>query len=161
MLPATKVEQLAQSIDLVVGAVRGAPVDRYHNPTPCSAWTVKDLVHHIAMMLLVTRNVGTRTASDPSLLTADPVPLLAGRPESEWALLLVGAAEPAAKAWSEPAAWEGEAGLGGPPMPATALGEILIARPTPCQEPGLPRMKNADRSSGGRWFLIFIPGRLE
>ncbi|MFF1740137.1 TIGR03086 family metal-binding protein [Streptomyces mirabilis] len=127
MLPATKVEQLAQSIDLVVDAVRGAPVDQYHNPTPCSAWTVKDLVNHIAMMLLMTRDAGIRTASDPGLLTASPVPLLAGRPESEWALLVAGRAEPAARAWSEPAAWEGEAGLGGPPMPATALGGILIA----------------------------------
>ncbi|MPY52427.1 TIGR03086 family metal-binding protein [Streptomyces acidicola] len=127
MLPATSVAQLAQSIDLVVDAVRGAPVDQYDNPTPCSAWTVRDLVNHIAMMLLMTRDVGIRTAPDPSLLTANPVPLLAGRPEPEWAFLLAGAAEPAARAWSEPAAWEGEAGLGGPPMPATALGGILIA----------------------------------
>ncbi|MEV6591870.1 maleylpyruvate isomerase N-terminal domain-containing protein [Streptomyces acidicola] len=74
MLPATRVEQLAQSIDLVVGAVHNAPVDQYHSPTPCSAWTVKDLVNHIAMMLLMTRDAGTRTASDPNLLTANPVP---------------------------------------------------------------------------------------
>ncbi|WP_432175577.1 TIGR03086 family metal-binding protein [Streptomyces sp. Tue6028] len=120
-------EQLAESIDLVVDAVRGAPVDQYHNLTPCSEWTVKDLVNHIAMMLLMTRDVGTRTESDPGLLTANPVPLLAGRPESEWALLVADSAEPAARAWSRPAAWEGEASLGGPPMPATALGGILIA----------------------------------
>ncbi|MER5526608.1 TIGR03086 family metal-binding protein [Streptomyces sp. NPDC002677] len=127
MLPATKMEQLAQSIELAVDAVRAAPVDQYGGPTPCSAWTVKDLVHHIAMMLLLTRDAGTRTASDPALLTASPVPLLAGRPTSEWALLVAGQAGPAARAWSEPAAWEGEASLGGPPMPATTLGGILIA----------------------------------
>ncbi|GAA3112921.1 hypothetical protein GCM10017687_27260 [Streptomyces echinatus] len=127
MLPATRVKQLAQSIDLVVEAVHTSPVDQYHSPTPCSAWTVKDLVNHIAMMLLMTRDAGTRTASDPSLLTANPVPLLAGRPESEWALLVAGSAEPAARAWSEPAAWEGEASLGEARMPATALGGILIA----------------------------------
>ncbi|MER7792848.1 TIGR03086 family metal-binding protein [Streptomyces sp. NPDC097640] len=127
MLPATEVEQLAQSIDLVVDAVHNAPVDQYHSPTPCSAWTVKDLVNHIAMMLLLTTDAGTRTASDPSLLTANPVPLLAGRAESEWALLVASRAEPAARAWSEPAAWEGEASLGTAHMPATALGGILIA----------------------------------
>ncbi|MFF7476840.1 TIGR03086 family metal-binding protein [Streptomyces sp. NPDC008092] len=127
MLPVTRMEHLAHSIDLVVDAVRGAQVDQYDNPTPCSAWTVRDLVNHIAMMLIMTRDVGTRTASDPGLLTANPVPLLAGRPESEWASLLAGAAKPAARAWSEPAAWEGQAALGGPPMPATALGGILIA----------------------------------
>lgn len=55
------------------------------------------------------------------------MPLLAGQPESEWALLLNSQAKRAARAWSEPAAWQGEAGFGGPPMPAEALGEILIA----------------------------------
>ncbi|MER5796117.1 TIGR03086 family metal-binding protein [Streptomyces sp. NPDC001980] len=127
MPPTTRAEELTQSIGLVVDAVRGAAVDQYGNPTPCSAWTVRDLVNHITMMLLMTRDVGNHTAPDPSLLTANPVPLLAGRPESEWALLLADSAEPAARAWSRPAAWEGEAGLGGPPMPATALGGILIA----------------------------------
>jgi uncharacterized protein (TIGR03086 family) len=123
----TRVEQLAQSIDLVVGAVNGASVDQYRDPTPCSEFTVKDLVNHIAMMLLLTRDVGARMAWDPGLLTANPVPLLAGRPEFDWALLLAGEAEPAVRAWSEPVAWEGESSLGGPPMAAAALGEILIA----------------------------------
>ena len=127
MLPVTRAERLAQSIDLVVDAVRNASVDQYRGPTPCSAWTVRDLVNHIAMMLLLTRDAGTRTDSDPSLLTADPVPLLAGRPESAWASLVAGRAEPAAEAWSEPAAWEGQAALGGQLMPATELGGILIA----------------------------------
>ncbi|MFJ3310938.1 TIGR03086 family metal-binding protein [Streptomyces sp. NPDC086549] len=127
MTKLARAEQLAQSIGLVVGAVGGAPVDQYENPTPDSAWTVKDLVNHIAMMLVLTREVGTRTAWDPDLLAANPVPLLAGRPESEWALLVNSEAESAARAWSEPAAWQGEASLGGPPMPAEALGEILIA----------------------------------
>ncbi|MGW6100676.1 TIGR03086 family metal-binding protein [Streptomyces sp. NPDC055157] len=127
MLPATRDEQLSQSIDLAVEAVRVAPVNQYRGPTPCSAWTVRDLVNHIAVMLLMTRDAGTRTATDPSLLTANPAPLLAGRPESEWALLLTSSANQAARAWSEPAAWEGEASFGGSTMPAAALGRILIA----------------------------------
>ncbi|MHA5054753.1 TIGR03086 family metal-binding protein [Streptomyces sp. SD15] len=127
MMSPTRAELLAQSIDLVLGAVNGAPVDQYQNPTPCSEFTVKDLVNHIAMMFLLARDSGTRTASDPSLLTANPVPFLAGRPESDWALLLADEAEPTVKAWSDPAAWAGEASLGGPPMAATALGGILIA----------------------------------
>ena len=127
MMPPTRAEQLAQSIDLVVTAVDGAPVDRYGDPTPCAEFTVKDLVNHIAMMFLLTRDVGARTEWDPGLPTANPVPLLAGRPESDWAVLLAGKAEPAATAWSASAAWEGEASLGGPLMAATALGEVLIA----------------------------------
>ncbi|MEV6026673.1 TIGR03086 family metal-binding protein [Streptomyces sp. NPDC052036] len=123
----TRTEQLARSIDLVVAAVDGAPADRYGDPTPCAEFTVKDLVNHIAMMLLLTRDVGARTAVDPSLLTANPVPFLAERPDFDWAVLLAGKAGPAVTAWSASAAWEGEAALGGPPMPATALGEILIA----------------------------------
>ncbi|MGW7545039.1 TIGR03086 family metal-binding protein [Streptomyces sp. NPDC054770] len=127
MASPARAEQLAQSIGLVAAAVGGASVDQYENPTPDSEWRVKALVNHIAMMLVLTRDVGARTAWDPALLTANPVPVLAGRPESEWALIVNGLAEPAAMAWSEPTAWEGEAALGGPPMPAEALGEILIA----------------------------------
>ncbi|ADI12445.1 hypothetical protein SBI_09327 [Streptomyces bingchenggensis BCW-1] len=127
MTPLARAEQLAQSIGLAAGAVGGASVDQYENPTPDSEWRVKDLVNHIAVMLVLTRDVGTRTAWDPALLAANPVPLLAGRPESEWAPLVNSQAEPAARAWSEPAAWQGEVGFGGPPMPAEALGEILIA----------------------------------
>ncbi|MEU9124422.1 hypothetical protein AB0C96_31950 [Streptomyces sp. NPDC048506] len=104
MMPLVRAEQLAQSIGLVAGDVGGAPVDQCENPTPDSEWRVNDLVNHIAMMLVLTRDVGTRTACNPALLAANPVPLLAGRPESEWALLVNSLAEPAARAWSEPAA---------------------------------------------------------
>ncbi|MEU0804111.1 TIGR03086 family metal-binding protein [Streptomyces sp. NPDC005970] len=126
MVPVARAEQLAQSIGLVADAVGGTPVDQYENPTPDSEWRVKDLVNHIAMMLVLTRDVGTRTDWDSALLAANPVPLFAGRPETEWARLVNSQAEPAVRAWSEPAAWQGEASLGGPPMPAEALGGILI-----------------------------------
>ncbi|WP_089106174.1 TIGR03086 family metal-binding protein [Streptomyces hyaluromycini] len=127
MTPLAGAEQLTQSIGLVAAAVDGAPVDQYENPTPDAEWRVKDLVNHIAMMLVLTRDAGARTASDPALLTANPVPVLAGRPESEWALVVNGLAGPAAGAWSGTRAWQGKAALGGPPMPAEALGGILIA----------------------------------
>ncbi|MEU0817318.1 TIGR03086 family metal-binding protein [Streptomyces mirabilis] len=123
----TRVDLLAQSIDLALDVVSGVSVDQYQDPTPCSEFTVRDLVNHIAMMLLMTRDAGTRAAPDPSLLTADPMPFLAGRPESDWAGLMAEKADPAVRAWSAPAAWAGEASVGGPPMAATALGEILIA----------------------------------
>ncbi|TXS43853.1 TIGR03086 family protein [Streptomyces sp. uw30] len=123
----TRVELLTQSIGLVVKAVDEAPPAKYQDPTPCSDYTVKDLVNHIAMMLLLTRDAGTRAASDSALLTANPVPFLAGRPKSDWAVLVADKAEPAVRAWSEPTAWDGDASLGGRPMAASALGEILIA----------------------------------
>ncbi|MFE2313148.1 TIGR03086 family metal-binding protein [Streptomyces sp. NPDC059441] len=118
---------MAQSIDLALAVVSDVSVDQYQDPTPCSEFTVRDLVNHIGMMLLLTRDAGTRAAPDPSLLTADPMPFLAGHPESDWAGLVAEKADPAVSAWSVPAAWEGEASVGGPPMAATALGGILIA----------------------------------
>lgn len=127
MRQSIRVELLAQSIDLALDVVSGVSVDQYQDPTPCSEFMVRDLVNHIGMMLLLTRDAGTRAAPDPSLLTADPMPFLAGRPESDWAGLVAEKADPAVSAWSAPAAWEGEASVGGPPMAATALGEILIA----------------------------------
>ncbi|MET7851691.1 TIGR03086 family metal-binding protein [Streptomyces avermitilis] len=127
MTQSTRVDLLAQSIDLALDVVSGVSVDQYEDPTPCSEFTVRGLVNHIAMMLLLTRDAGTRAAPDASLLTADVMPFLAGRPESDWAGLIAEKAEPAVRAWSAPAAWEGEATVGGPPMAATALGGILIA----------------------------------
>ncbi|MET8538362.1 TIGR03086 family metal-binding protein [Streptomyces sp. NPDC005065] len=127
MRQSTGVDLLAQSIDLALDVVSGVSVDQYQDPTPCSEFTVGDLVNHIAMMLLMTRDAGTRAAPDPSLPTADPMPFLAGRPESDWAGLMAEKAELAVRAWSAPAAWEGEASVGGPPMAATALAGILIA----------------------------------
>lgn len=55
MMSLARPEQLAQSIGLVAGVVGGAPVDQYENPTPDSEWRVKDLVNHIAMMLVLKR----------------------------------------------------------------------------------------------------------
>ncbi|WP_329372390.1 TIGR03086 family metal-binding protein [Streptomyces sp. NBC_01483] len=127
MRQSTRVDLLAQSIDLALDVVSDVSVDQYQDPTPCSEFTVRDLVNHIGMMLLLTRDAGTRAAPDPSLLTADPMPFLAGHPESDWAGLVAEKADPAVSAWSTPAAWEGEASVGGPPMAATALGGILIA----------------------------------
>ncbi|MCX4403068.1 TIGR03086 family metal-binding protein [Streptomyces sp. NBC_01764] len=127
MRQSTRVDLLAQSIDLALDMVSDVSVDQYQDPTPCSEFTVRDLVNHIGMMLLLTRDAGTRAAPDPSLLTADPMPFLAGHPESDWAGLVAEKADPAVSAWSVPAAWEGEASVGGPPMAATALGGILIA----------------------------------
>ncbi|MEU2622045.1 TIGR03086 family metal-binding protein [Streptomyces sp. NPDC007157] len=127
MTPPNRAEQLAQSIDLAVSAVNGARVGQYRNPTPCTDFTVRDLVNHVARMLLLTTGAGSRTEWDPGLLTADPVPVLAGHPEPDWAAVVSKTAEPAADAWSGTAPWKGEASLVGPPMPAAVLGEILIA----------------------------------
>ncbi|MFJ2393726.1 TIGR03086 family metal-binding protein [Streptomyces sp. NPDC087843] len=127
MRSSSRAEQLAQSIDLAVSAVIGARVDQYRDPTPCTDFTVRDLVNHVARMLLLTTAAGSRTEWDPGLLTADPVPVLAGRPESDWAAVVGRTAGSAAGAWSDTTAWEGEASLVGPPVPAVVLGEILIA----------------------------------
>lgn len=59
MRQSTRVDLLAQSIDLALDVVSGVSVDQYQDPTPCSEFTVKDLVNHIGMMLLLTRDAGT------------------------------------------------------------------------------------------------------
>ncbi|MFK0158507.1 TIGR03086 family metal-binding protein [Streptomyces sp. NPDC090493] len=127
MTQPTRVDLLAQSIDLAVGVVGNVPVDQYRDPTPCAEFTVRDLANHIAMMILLTTDAGTKAAHDAGLHSADPMPFLAGHQEAEWAGLMADQARPAVRAWSEAAAWEGESTVGGPAMPAPALGGILIA----------------------------------
>ncbi|GAA4629440.1 TIGR03086 family metal-binding protein [Actinoallomurus vinaceus] len=120
-------ERLGQSIDLFMRVLTGVSVDQYGDATPCAAFTVRDLVNHTAKMFLMTEAVGAGTEWDPSIAAADPMPFLAGTPETGWPPLLSERAQAAAKTWAVPQAWEGEANLSGSLMATATIGGILIA----------------------------------
>ncbi|MCO6008078.1 TIGR03086 family metal-binding protein [Actinoallomurus purpureus] len=120
-------ERLGQSINLFMHVLTGVSVDQYGDATPCAAFTVRDLVNHVAKMFLMTEAIGTGTEWDPSVATADPMPFLAETPESGWPPLLAERAQAAAKTWADPQVWEGEASLSGSLMATATVGGILIA----------------------------------
>jgi uncharacterized protein (TIGR03086 family) len=120
-------DHLARSIDLAVAAIRGAELARYDDPTPCADYTVRDVVNHLAFGLLLAHRSATREAWDPSWTGESRTPFLAGRRESEWADACAEQAAATARAWTDPAVWDGESHMGGAPMPAAAIGSMMTA----------------------------------
>lgn len=120
-------DHMRHSVDLAVAAIRGADPGRYGDPTPCADYAVRDVVNHLAFGFLLAHRSATREPWDPAWSAADRVPFLAGRPEEEWAEASAGQANATARAWADPAAWEGESHMGGSTMPAALIGAMMTA----------------------------------
>ena len=118
---------MRQSIELAVEAIRGADPARYGDPSPCSDYAVRDVVNHLAFGFLLAHRSATREPWDPAWNPADRTPYLMGVPEEQWAQACADEAAATARAWDDPAAWEGEASMGGAPMPAAVIGTMMTA----------------------------------
>ena len=120
-------DHLQQSIELAVGAIRGTDLARYGDPSPCAKYTVRDVVNHLAFGFLLAHRSGAREPWDPSWTGEDRTPYLVGLPEEKWAQACADEADATARVWADPSAWEGEASMGGAPMPAAAIGSMMTA----------------------------------
>lgn len=118
---------MAQSIDVAVAAIRGADPARFGDPTPCADYTVEKLLHHLAFGLLLAQLGAERRDLDPSITDYEHAPYLVGVPEGKWAGLAAEQAVATARAWADPAAWEGDASFMGSPMPAAAIGSMMMS----------------------------------
>jgi uncharacterized protein (TIGR03086 family) len=112
------------AVALVVAAVRGADPARFGDPTPCTDYTVRDLVDHVASGLRLARDAGTRTRTE---WTEGRSVVLEGCDEAGWAAACAREGEAAAAAWADPAAWDGESYMASTPMPAAAIGSLMTA----------------------------------
>jgi uncharacterized protein (TIGR03086 family) len=120
-------DHLNQSIRLAVATIRDTGTDRYDAPTPCADYTVRDVVNHLAFGFLLAHRSGTREPWDAAWSGEDRTPYLVGLPEGEWARACADEAAATARAWADPAAWEGESNMGGAPMPAALIGAMMTA----------------------------------
>ncbi|KOU76881.1 hypothetical protein ADK61_13780 [Streptomyces sp. XY66] len=86
-------ELLADAHDFLLAAVRGVPDGAWGDPTPCSQWTVRQVLNHARLdqQALVMQITGVAPASDPF----DPADATGGDPVAELAAVL----EAAAAAW--------------------------------------------------------------
>ena len=102
--------------------VAGVPDDSLGNPTPCSAYTVGDLLDHIAGMTVAF----TRAArKDLGEVGSPPPP---GRAESlveDWRTRIPADLDALADAWHDPAAWDGMTRAGGIDMPGSIAGVVV------------------------------------
>ena len=98
---------LSAAAESMVRTLSGVSDGQLSDPTPCSEWTVADLLLHIQQFTVVfTANARKRDADPPSQLSGDW-----GREMTEQIAELVAA-------WQQPDAWEGMTEAGGIEMPA-------------------------------------------
>lgn len=118
-------DHMRQSIELAVRMIRGAGPARYGDPSPCAAYTVGQVVNHLAFGFLLAQRAAERQPWDPEWAGDDRAPFLAGVPEEQWAELAARHGEATALGWADPAAWAGETTFGGGAMPAAAVGSMM------------------------------------
>ncbi|MEV4940236.1 TIGR03086 family metal-binding protein [Streptomyces zaomyceticus] len=102
---------LAEAHDYLLAAVRGVPAGAWGDATPCTEWTVRQVVNHARLdqQALVMQITGVTPPSDPF----EPVDAVADDPVAE----LAGVLEAAAAAWESGRGSESVATPMGP-MPA-------------------------------------------
>ena len=119
-------DQLLQdSVDLAVSVIRDTPLARYDDPTPCTDFTVADLINHIAFGFVLARCSGSREPWDPSWTSDSPAPVLDGLPREQWARAAAEAGAQVGAAWADPSSWTGDSHMGGAQMPAAVIGSMM------------------------------------
>lgn len=112
----------------VAGVVDGIRDEHLAGPTPCPAYTVREVLGHLVGLTVAFRDaawkeLGPTTDTSPSAA----LPVLV----DNWRELLPGQLDELAEAWRAPEAWQGATRVGGVDLPgavaaAVALNEVLI-----------------------------------
>ncbi|CAM2953907.1 TIGR03086 family metal-binding protein [Prescottella defluvii] len=98
----------------------GVRSDHFDRPTPCTDWSVADLLRHL-LELTNAFTAAARKAPFPADGSARPTDLPA-----DWQAQFDGQLDALAEAWREPGAWQGEAEAGGVTMPAAVMGVVAL-----------------------------------
>lgn len=92
--------------------------DQLECSTPCTEWTVRDLVEHVCG-LTKAFTIAARHEKAPEALNGEGLP-------RRWRDQLDHDLETLVAAWREPSAWDGEAEAGGVRMPAAELAAVAL-----------------------------------
>ncbi|WP_433781608.1 TIGR03086 family metal-binding protein [Actinomycetospora sp. CA-101289] len=92
--------------------------DDLDRPTPCGAWTVRDLLGHLLALTAHFASVARHAAPERG---GPPAEVTEG-----WRAVLDERLADLAVAWTEPGAWEGEGSAGGLTMPNAQLGVVAL-----------------------------------
>ena len=112
---------LSQATTAVAPIIRAGGGADPGAPTPCQEWVLADLTQHALGTTAGLARLGRREPLDAT----DPW----GRPVSDlpWSEQLSGQLEDLAAAWSGVGAWQGEVDMGGQQMPASMIGDMVLA----------------------------------
>ncbi|MEO5876900.1 MAG: TIGR03086 family metal-binding protein [Streptosporangiaceae bacterium] len=112
---------LAECAAEAARVARGIRPDQLAGPTPASDWDVRTAVDH--WVLYTSHGLehrARRTTLPEELVSRD----FAAEPD--WAEAYAAQLDRAVAAWADPAAWVGEVDLGGTPMPAASIVEMIM-----------------------------------
>jgi uncharacterized protein (TIGR03086 family) len=101
----------------------GVTDDDLAAPTPCTRWTLGDLLDHIIGFTYAFTQAARKQTDGAT--TAPPEPSAANLPV-HWRSRLPVLLEELATAWKDPAAWSGTARAGGVEMPAATMGAVAM-----------------------------------
>jgi uncharacterized protein (TIGR03086 family) len=117
MTPPLDLEPAARRM---AGLVRDLPDGALDGPTPCEAYSVGDLLHHVHGSVLAFTAAAVKApldggpAGDASLLAPD------------WRTTIPRDLEALVHAWRNPAAWEGMTAAGGVDLPGEVAGVVAL-----------------------------------
>jgi uncharacterized protein (TIGR03086 family) len=105
----------------VAALLPGIDDDRLADPTPCTEFTVSNLLFHLlglstAFRAAAQKDLGPLTASQPQTAVPD-LP-------AQWRTVLPERLDALASAWRDPHAWEGHTQVGGVDLPGVAAGQF-------------------------------------
>jgi uncharacterized protein (TIGR03086 family) len=100
--------------------VEGVPEDALGRPTPCSDWTLGDLLDHIAGSALAFTAAAAKTP-----LPAGPSGNVANLP-ADWRTSLPRRLDALAEAWNDPESWTGMTSAGGVDLPGEVAGVVAL-----------------------------------
>lgn len=91
--------------------------------TPCSAYDVRSLLHHLLFWGPVLESAARKQPTAPPAAMETDLDLVVG----DWPTALDSLLGGMVAAWSDPAAWDGATSMGGPdPLPAAMVGGMVV-----------------------------------
>lgn len=119
-MPPLDLKPAARRLGDLVAAV---PDEALDNPTPCSEYTVGDLLDHIHGITYAFGGAAEKASGETSAM--GPSGTAANLP-ADWRTVLPQKLVELAAKWDKPEAWAGDTTVGGQGMPAQAIGVITF-----------------------------------
>ena len=117
------VTDLGPAADILGGLIAAVPDGDLGRPTPCTEYTVGDLLHHITGVTVAFGGAAVKARGE----SADMGPWGdASKLDPDWHASLPRRVGALAEAWCNPDAWAGMTRVGGADVPADMTGIILL-----------------------------------
>ena len=114
---------LGPAADTLCALIAAVPDSDLTRPTPCTEYTVGDLLHHIAGVTIAFGGAAVKARGE----SADMGPWGdASRLDPDWRISLPRRVRALAEAWRDPQAWTGITRVGGTDQPGEVTGIILL-----------------------------------